>query len=187
MLADAPVVEERILGYIDNLNGFVVINTASAKKAEAFLTLLRKTLGTLSVVPINTNHRPDAVMTNWLKTFSSIPESFEANDECQLEIDNDEKSVVKCKHLDLTSDEIGAHIETGMSVTKLSLTWNDRVSFVLNADLTLKRLEFFETQDDNQDDDDLTTKFEADFMIMHGEITALLKDLISAFGGLSDG
>lgn len=44
----------------------------------------------------------------------------------------------------LVTDEVKQHIEGGKMPTRLALTWNDRVSFVLTEGLQLKKLAFLE-------------------------------------------
>lgn len=50
--------------------------------------------------------------------------------------------MVRCKGMDLKSDEIQNHLAAGMQVTKLSLTWDENVSFVLDEEFGIRRLKF---------------------------------------------
>ena len=70
-------------------------------------------------------------------------------------------------------------------MTRLAMTWNDRISFVLNDNLQLKRISFLDilkeqadAQAENEDE-----RFELDFTLMTGEIARLLDDLLEALGG----
>ena len=65
------------------------------------------------------------------------------------------------------------------------MTWNDRISFVLNEHLQLKRIEFLdiikeESSKVADNDDEL---FELDFTLMTGELAKMLTDLSDALGG----
>lgn len=50
--------------------------------------------------------------------------------------------MVRCKRQDLTSEEIQLHLTAGKLVTQLSLAWSDKLSFVLDDKLAVKRLRF---------------------------------------------
>nr|MDN1587813.1 recombination-associated protein RdgC [Escherichia coli] len=94
--------------------------------------------------------------------------------------------VAHVKKQDLTSDEIAAHIEAGKVVTKLALDWQQRVTFTLTDSMTLNRVKFCDGLLDQNDDIDLEdslARFDADFVLMTGELQALIKQLITALGG----
>lgn len=52
--------------YINAEENIIVINTSSRSKAEDFLALLRKSLGTLPVTSPSPDVAPDEIMTDWL-------------------------------------------------------------------------------------------------------------------------
>ncbi len=69
-------------------------------------------------------------------------------------------------------------------MTRLGLTWNSRISFVLTSTLQLKRVEFVgmdETSDHAQDVDP-QEEFDVEFALMSGELAKLLGDLLNALG-----
>ena len=47
-------------------HNIIVINSSSRSKAEDFLALLRKVLGTLPVTSLSPESAPDEIMTDWL-------------------------------------------------------------------------------------------------------------------------
>ena len=74
-------IEEKIVDDFDALinerEGWVWINTASAARAEDFLSLLREALGNLPVVLVDTQKSPVMSMTQWvLHGPSSDPVSY---------------------------------------------------------------------------------------------------------------
>jgi recombination associated protein RdgC len=80
---------------------------------------------------------------------------------------------------------IPGHIAGGKVVTRLGMTWNDRISFVLDDKLQLKRLAFLdilkestEGQAENEEE-----RFDLDFALMTGELARLIDDLLAALGG----
>jgi recombination associated protein RdgC len=85
----------------------------------------------------------------------------------------------------LDGKEIAEHIAAGKTVTRLGMTWHDRVSFVLTEPLQLKRHAFLDVlkeaaEQQAEGGDDF---FEANFALMSGELAALLADLAEALDG----
>src|SRR3546814_19571939 len=65
------------------------------------------------------------------------------------------------------------------------MTWSDRISFVLTEALTIKRvtpLDVIKDESDTtaQNEDE---RFDADMMLMTGELSKMLTDLVAALGG----
>ncbi len=127
--------------FIDQENGWVVVNSGSFNKAEELLALLRKSLGTLPVVPAFANYDLDVFLTDWLTNFST-PEGFAIGSDAELEEADDSGAQVKLKGHDLSCDEVKSHLETGKRVTKLALDWQERVKFMLQNDGSIKRLSY---------------------------------------------
>ena len=74
---------------------------------------------------------------------------------------------------------------TGKCVTKLALTWADRMGFVLTDDLTLRRLSFLDLLQDEAKSAgavDAEEQFDANLAIMAGELGKLLPELIDVLG-----
>jgi recombination associated protein RdgC len=92
----------------------------------------------------------------------------------------------------LEAKEIKTHLSAGKVVTRLGLTWNDRIAFALTDKLQLKRIEFLEIAEDSLAKGDSETeitpeeKFATDFALMTGEFVQLLKDIFAAIGGVGE-
>ena len=84
---------------------------------------------------------PTATLTDWVKTQEAAGD-FHVLDECELRDTHEDGGVVRCKRQDLTSEEIQLHLTAGKLVTQLSLAWSDKLSFVLDDKLAVKRLRF---------------------------------------------
>ncbi|MBG2838964.1 recombination-associated protein RdgC [Proteus terrae] len=163
----------------------VIVDSGSAKRAEDNLALLRKTLGSLPVVPLNFNESVELKMTEWVRS-GELPAGFTLMDEAELKAVLDEGGVIRCKKQELVSDEIATHIEAGKFVTKLSVDWEDRLQFMLCDDGSIKRIKFSETlreQNDDIDKADFTQRFDADFVLMTGELSALIERVTEVLGG----
>ncbi|MDR1934336.1 MAG: recombination-associated protein RdgC, partial [Candidatus Accumulibacter sp.] len=70
-------------------------------------------------------------------------------------------------------------------VTRLGMTWGDRISFVLDDKLQLKRLAFLDILKESTDGqaENEEERFDLDFALMTGELARLLDDLLAALGG----
>jgi hypothetical protein len=81
---------------------WVLVDSASAGRAEEALNLLREGVGTFPVIPLTTAHAPAAAMTSWLSG-GSVPEGFALRDECELREHGEQPAVLRCKGIDLTA------------------------------------------------------------------------------------
>ncbi len=174
--------------YISLDEGLLVLNSSSEKKADEFVSSLRTALGTLPVIPLECRLAPVDVMTQWVKE-GKPPGSFELGEECELRSENDVSRVIKCKNQDLQAAEILNHLKIGMEVTKLALSWNERLEFVLDEKLMIKRIRFTdvfqeEIRENESNADDNAAQFDVDFSIMTLEYTSFFSALISALGDL---
>ncbi len=177
---------KRSLSYvwIDPVNRWLLVDAASSGRADEVMEHLKLSLGELPVILIKTQLAPATAMTQWLAA-GRAPGSFTIDRDCELRAMAEERAAVRYVRHNLDSDEVRSHIAGGKTATRLALTWNDRISFVLTDQLQIKRLAFLdvlkedaERQAENADD-----LFAADFVLMCGELAQLLGHLVEVLGG----
>jgi len=173
---------KRTYAYFDLDHQLLIVNSASAAKAEEFTEFLRKTIGSLPITPLTQSTPVKDTLTQWLKT-QDIPNPFTVGQNCVLSNLGEEGGTIRCSKQELLSEEIQNHIQSGMQITKLALTWADKIQFTLADDLSIKQVKFTDLVLDNLDDsyDDIATQFDADFNLMSAEFAQFIPYLIKLF------
>ena len=185
LLPRAFTFSRKLYAYIDVKGGFLVVDSASTGKAEDLVSLLRKCLGSLPAVPLNTVEKPIANMTDWLIS-QQYPKDIKIEDECELRAPEEAGGVIRCKRHDLFLPEIKNHLDIGKQVIKLAVSWDNRMSFVLDENLSIKRLKFLDLVQDQVADsnaEDEAARFDVDFSIMTLELANFIPRLLEIFGG----
>lgn len=171
--------------WIDPQAQLLVLDSGSQAKADEVMMGLIKAVDGLAVQLVNTQTSPAAAMSQWLSTHEA-PQGFSVDRECELKAADESKAVVRYTRHALDTDEVSQHIAMGKVPTRLALTWNDRVSFVLTEALQLKKVTFLDvvfegapaSPGDRKDDG-----FDTDAVIATGELAQLIPDLLEALGG----
>ena len=171
--------------YIDTLKQLIFVDAALSKTAEDALALLRKSLGSLPVVPLAFNRAPFEVMTKWVT--DTAPDWLILREEVEIR-EKEDLGVIHCKQKDVEDEEIIDLAKNG-SVSKLALEWENNLKFILVEDSSLKRLKFDDNIIEKNDDivkEDVTARFDADFVLMVNVLGKTVDSLIKEFGGLMD-
>jgi len=170
--------------WIDPVNSWLLVDASSSTRADEVMEHLKLSLGELPVTLIKTQLAAATAMTQWLAA-GIAPGSFAIDRDCELRAAAEERAAVRYVRHNLDSDEVRSHIAGGKSATRLALTWNDRISFVLTEQLQIKRLVFLDLLKEDaglpgENADDL---FAANFTLMCGELAQLLGQLVEVLGG----
>lgn len=127
---------------------------------------------------LHTQTSPQVAMAQWLLE-QEAPEGFSVDQDCELKSSDDSGAVVRYGRHPLDIEEVRQHIEQGKLPTKLALTFDGRVSFVLTDGLRLRSIQL---QDVARDDDGAESGFDADVALVTGELAQLLPALVAALG-----
>ena len=170
--------------WIDPVNGWLVVDASSPAKADEVFKLLLKSLETLPFASLRTERSALSAMTDWLAA-DEAPSGFTVDQDTELRATNEGKATVRYVRHTLEADDVRRHIAAGKQCTRLAMTWNDRVSFVLTESLAIKRVAALDVLKENvdtstQNDDE---RFDTDFALMTGELAKLIGDLVEALGG----
>lgn len=179
LLPRAFAIRRKNYVWIDPVNRFLVIDAASIAKADEVVEMLHKAIDGISLAFIKTQMSPSAAMTVWLSG-SDTPSNFTIDQDCELRGRGDAAATVRYVRHTLDDDEVKKHIKAGKEVTKLGLTWNDRISFVLHENLQLKRITPLDSIKPEAEESDA---FDADFYLMTTELTNLLPAVFDILGG----
>ncbi|MDP2169847.1 MAG: recombination-associated protein RdgC [Rhodocyclaceae bacterium] len=170
-------------GWLDPLHGWLVVDAGSDARADEFMEMLLSTLDNIAPRPLQTQVSPQTAMTGWLAG-NEAPTDFTIDSDLELRSASESQAAIRYVHHALAGPEIADHIAAGKIATKLGMTWNDRISFVLTDKLHLKRLAFLDIlKEQAESADNAEEQFDADFALMAGELAHLLDDLLIALGG----
>jgi recombination associated protein RdgC len=184
LVPQAFVRPSRLAGYLDLADGWLVVDTASRKAAEGFLTVLRDSLDGFPAVPPEPGESPRALLTEWL-TGSKLPQGIELGDECELRDPADQGAIVRCRRQDLEADEVREHLKSGKLVAQLGLVVDGRVSLVLGEDLVLRKLRFLDAAVESIEGDrhdGAEAEIDARFAVTTLTLKPLLSRLAEWFG-----
>ncbi len=172
--------------WIDPQGGWLCVDASSPAKAEEVLEVLGKCLDDFPLKRLDTQVSPSAAMAGWLAD-GDAPPDFSIDRECELRLPGAEKSLVRYVRHPLDGGEIRAHLAAGKEPTRLAMTWEDRISFVLTEKLEIKRLAFLDVlkEDAEKQSEHGDEIFEIEFALMTGELRRLLPALVAALGGES--
>jgi len=183
LLPRAFTLRSNVWTWIDPVNGWLVVDAASPAKADDIVKLLLKAVDKMPLESLRVQKSPVAVMTGWLEA-DEAPYGFTIDQDTELRATGESRAAVRYVKHTLEPDDIRRHIAAGKQCTRLAMTWNDRVSFVLTESLAIKGIKpldvIKEGESPTYNDDE---RFDNDIMLMTGELAKLLTDVVEALGG----
>ncbi len=170
--------------WIDPVNGWLAVDAASPSKADEVLKLLLKCIDKLPVESVHVARSPVSAMTDWLAA-DEAPGGFTVDQDTELRAGGESKATVRYVRHTIEADDVRRHIAAGKQCTRLAMTWADKISFVLTESLAIKRIAPLDVLKENtevtsKNDDE---RFDGDMMLMTGELSKMLADLVLALGG----
>lgn len=175
LLPRAFVDDTDTFGFVCPAQNLVIINSSSDSKAETFLAMFRKTIGSLPVVPLARESIAEQ-LTSWIRDGDYPSDKIEIMERAKLRDPADTGAELVAKNQDLFSDEIKPHLEAGKVVESIEFVWNDSVTLTLTSDVSVKGLKFSDVLREENDDipaNELAARIDADFALMSGELIKL--------------
>lgn len=168
--------------WIDPVGKKLVLDTASTSKQDIAITAIVTAITGIALMDAGTVLAPAGAMSAWLAT-NEAPHGFTIDRDCVLSAHDESKAAIKYTNHALDIDEVRQHIAAGMRPTRLAMTYDGRVSFVLTEHGTVTGINFLDFAFEGGDQ--ATDAFDADVAITTGELTFLLDALIEALGGIA--
>lgn len=170
--------------WLDMKNHWLVIDTGTNAKSDEVLGMLLKSLDGLQIAPLYVEQSSAGAMTSWLIN-DEPPTGFSIDQDTELRSTSESRAAVRYLRQSIETEDVRKHVQAGKQCTRLALTWNDRVSFVLTDMLDFKRitpLDVLRERQGKQAQND-AEQFDSDFTLMAGELSKLLADMVEALGG----
>ena len=188
LMAKAFVVQSETRAWLDLERGWLVVDSASSSKANAVHDLLRTALVDMKSQLFMTQMSPGQCMTNWLLEGEG-PSGFTVDMDAEL-VAPDTKATLKYARETPATDDVKKHVTAGKQVTKLAMTFDSHVSFVLTDKGEIRRLkptDHLQEQNASASGKDTSEDiFEADMTLMTLELSNLIAALVESLGGLQE-
>lgn len=170
--------------WLDMQNRMLCVEASSAKAADDALTLVGQLLAeagcAASFVHPHTQLSAGSAMTQWLLE-DEAPRSFTVDDELELKQLDESGAKVSYSRHSLDLDEIKVHLKQGKTPTKLALTFDGQLSFVLGSDGSLRKLAFIGI--DSSGAHPSADAFDAEAALETLTIQRMIPALLEALGG----
>ena len=183
LLPRAFSIRSNVWTWIDPVNGWLVVDAASPGKADEVIKLLLKAVDRMPLESLRVQKSPVAVMTAWLE-MDEAPAGFTVDQDTELRATGESKAAVRYVKHALEPEDIRRHIKAGKQCTRLAMTWDSKISFVLTESLAIKGIKPLDVISENES----TTRndeerFDGDMMLMTGELAKMMADIVEALGG----
>lgn len=174
-----------VQGWIDPEAGMLVIDTASQARADDFISALSRTLPDTRFSLLMTKTNPQAAMTQWLLANDpdEWPQNLSVERECMLKSTGEEAATIKFDRHHLVNEDVRKLVTQGKLPVRLALSWDGRVSFVLNDALKLSKIKLLDGVMDASGTDANEDRFDADVALTTGLLSGVIQDIIEALGG----
>lgn len=170
--------------WVDPVNGWLVVDSATPSRADEVVKFLLKAFAKFPLESLRVQRSPVACMTEWLEQ-DEAPEGFTVDMDATLRAAGESRAQVSYKRHTLEPADVRHHIKAGKQCTQLAMTWDSKISFVLTDSLTIKAIKPLDVLGlgERSRTEDQDERFDSDFILMTGEFNRMLRDLIDALGG----
>lgn len=177
--------------YIVNLEfgQVIIVDTTSYARAEEGLALLRKSVGSLPIIPLSMKESVSHTLTNIAKEQKQLP-SFPFTGFYDLSSESNEGSAARMKDFESNSDELALHLENEKIISGCSLSYWQSMEFKIDDSLIFKSIKFseeFKAGNDEMGNEDPLARFDADLTLAISEVKHMINDIVRELGGIERG
>lgn len=175
------------MAWLDRKNKLLIVAAGSLSASDSLITELltafAETKSMLALTTIMTEQSPSTAMVGWLLEHEA-PADFSIDRDLELRAADETKASVRYARHSLDNPEVVKQISEGLIPVNLAMTFDDRVSFTLGADMSIKKINLLDTVfEDQSDDEKAADSFDADVTIMTGELARLIPAVLNILGG----
>ena len=182
LLPRALLKSDRIQAFYLIDEQILAIATPSEKVALEFLDTLREALGSLLATPLEYSKSVQAMLKEIF--LGGEVGAFAMGRECRMKDPSETTSSVSWLDIDIHDASVRKHVQEGLVLDRLGLSWNAQVRFVLADDLVLRKVRFEGLQElDELEEEDPLMRQDAEFVLTTGLIRSLLASLKKELGG----
>ncbi|MWP48572.1 MULTISPECIES: recombination-associated protein RdgC [unclassified Gilliamella] len=174
--------DQYVYVWINDKDKFIAVETASFKKAEDVLALIRKELGVLALKPLSVENNISFMLKEWVCNDRTPPNFFVLND-AMLADPLEGNGKIKLIDENLTAEEVKSYLNGGREIKSLSFSYKQQTIFTVNTELVFSKISYSsEMLDENSDIslDDKAKRIEADFFLVANELANLINDFTKA-------
>lgn len=174
--------DQYVYVWINDKDKFIAVETASFKKAEDVLALIRKELGALALKPLSVENNISFTLKEWVCNDNTPPNFFVLND-AMLADPLDGNGKIKLIDENITAEEVKSYLNGGREIKSLSFSYKQQTVFTVNTELVFSKISYSsEMLDENSDIslDDKAKRIEADFFLVANELANLINDFTKA-------
>ena len=169
--------------WIDPIERWLIIDTSTPSKADMVIGLLAKSIEPFPLENLYVARSPVSAMTGWLAE-DEPPVNFSIDQDAELRASGTSGAAIRYVKHSIDADDVRRHIQSGKQCTRLAMTWADKISFELTEDLDIRKIRPLDVLKENHPAEDTDAEvFDAEFLLMAGEIAKLLAELVYALGG----
>ncbi|BCE02949.1 recombination-associated protein RdgC [Marinicellulosiphila megalodicopiae] len=152
----------------------LIVDTQSFAMADEITSLLRSCLGSLAITPLSALYHIPETITQWR---NKPPADIELLEEFQLISSLDRTIKVNHKNTSLYSNQVNEHIEEGMILKYVRMSFDEKIEFTLD-DLFLLRKIKFAVEPENKTEDEYEN-IQSQAFLESKELNLLLDKIIA--------
>ncbi len=183
LLPKSFCVQKRLLALLDTVSKRIIINASSNNQASQLTSLLRKSVGGITIEPLTHTENLAVRFAEWIQSPETLPADFQLASDCLLFSLDDEKKRIHCKGYELPAEEILTLLSQGMAPAEISLIWKERIQFTLTHEFTFKKLKSLDFLIDDFNEtrqlDEEYQQQDAALTLLAGELRELTNDLLA--------